>query len=102
MIKGDLMVTGCKTDWLRELLEELLSESNTFMEFLAKIEEIVPVFETDMHTRQQLLDLSKFKEFHELDEINQIQARIRKVRKSHCHVFLGGPDPDQAPLRAFS
>ena len=39
MIKADLVVTGCKTDWLRELLEDLLSESNTFVEFLSKIEE---------------------------------------------------------------
>ena len=38
-----------------------------------------PVFETDMHIRQQLLDLSKFKEFPKLDGINQIEARIRKL-----------------------
>ena len=77
MIKADLVVTGCKTDWLRELLVDLLSESNTFVEFLSKIEETFPVFETDMHIRQQLLDLSKFKEFPKLDEINQMEARIR-------------------------
>ena len=79
MIKADLVVTGCKTYWLRELLEDLLSESNTFVEFLSKIEETFPVFETDMHIRQQLLDLSKFKEFPKLDEINQMEARIRKL-----------------------
>ena len=73
------MVTGCKTDWLRELLEDLLSESNTAVEFLSKIEETFPVFETDMHIRQQLLDLSKFKEFPKLDEINQMEARVRKL-----------------------
>ena len=60
MIKADLVVTGCKTDWLCELLEYLLSESNTFVEFFSKIEETFPVFETDMHIRDQLLDLSKF------------------------------------------
>ena len=79
MIKADLVVTWCKTDWLRELLEDLLSESNTFLEFLSKIEETFPVFETDMHIRQQLLDLSTFKEFPTLDEINQMEARIRKL-----------------------
>ena len=79
MIKANLVVTGCETNWLRELLEDLLSESNTFVEFLSKIEETFPVFETDMHIRQQLLDLSKFKEFPKLDEINQMEARIRKL-----------------------
>ena len=79
MIKANLVVTGCKTDWLRELLEDLSSESNTFLEFLAKIEETFPVCETDMHIRQQLLDLSTFKEFPKLDEINQMEARIRKL-----------------------
>ena len=38
MIKADLVVTRCKTDWLRELPEDLLSEYNTFVEFLAKID----------------------------------------------------------------
>ena len=85
MIKSDLVVTGCKTDWLRELLEDLLSESNTFVEILAKIAETFPVFETDMHIRQQLLDLSKFKEFPKVDEINQMEARIRRlVAKLTC------------------
>ena len=79
MIKADLVVTGCKTDWLRELLEDLLSESNTFVEFLSKIEETFAVLETDMHIRQQLLDLSKFKKVPKLDEINQREARIRKL-----------------------
>ena len=79
MIKADLVVTGCKTDWLRELLEDVLSESNTFVKFLAKIEETFPVFETDMHIRQQLLDLSNFMEFPKLDEINQMGARIREL-----------------------
>ena len=79
MIKAVLVVTGCKTDWLRELLEDLSSESNTFVEFLAKIEETLPVLETDMHVRQQLLDLSKFKEIPKLDEINQMEARIRRL-----------------------
>ena len=79
MIKADLVVTGCKTDWLRELLKDLLSESNTFVEFLSKIEETFPVLETDMHFHQQLLDLSKFKEFPKLDEINQMEARIRNL-----------------------
>ena len=79
MIKADLVVTGCKTDWLRELLEDLLSESNTFVEFLSKIEETFPVFESDMHIRQQLSDPSKFKEFPKLDEINQMEARTRKL-----------------------
>ena len=37
MIKADLVLTGCKTDWLRELVADLLSESDTFVEFLAKI-----------------------------------------------------------------
>ena len=32
-----------------------------------------------MHIRQQLLDLSKFEEFPKLDEINQMEARIRKL-----------------------
>ena len=81
MIKTDLVVTGCKTDWLRELLEDLLSKSNTFVKFLAKIEETFPVFETDMHIRQQLLDLSKCKEFPKLGEISQMEARIRKLAK---------------------
>ena len=76
MIKADLVVTGRKTDWLRELRGDLLSESNTFVEFLAKIEETFPVFETDMHIRQQTLDHSKFKEFPKLDGINQMEARI--------------------------
>ena len=79
MIKADLVVTGCKTDWLRDLLEDLLSDSSTFVEFLARIEETSPVFETDMHIRQQLLDLSKFKEFPKLGEINQMEARITKL-----------------------
>ena len=79
MIKADLVVTGCKTDWLRELLEDLLSESNTFVEFLSRIEQTFPVLETDMHIRQQLLDLSKFKEVLKLDEINQMEAMIRKL-----------------------
>ena len=79
MIKADLVVTGCKTDWLRELLEDLLSESNTFVEFFSKIGETFPVFETEMHVRQQLLDLSKFKEFPKLDEINQMEAGIIKL-----------------------
>ena len=88
MIKADLVVTGCKADWLRQLLEDLLSESNTFVEFLSKIEETFPVFETDMHIRQQLLDLSKFKEFPKLDEINQMEARIRKlVARLTCGYF---------------
>ena len=51
MNKAELGVTGCMTDWLRELLEDLISETNTFMEFLAKIKETFPVFETDMHIR---------------------------------------------------
>ena len=71
MIKADLVVTGCKKDWLRELLEDLLSECNTFVLFLAKIEQTFPVFDTDMQIWKQLLDLSKFKGFPELDEINQ-------------------------------
>ena len=78
MIKADLMVTGCKTDWLLELLADLFSESNTFVEFLAKFEETFPVFPTDMHIGQQLLDLSKLKGSFKLDEINQMEARIRK------------------------
>ena len=79
MIKADLVVTECRTDWLRELLEDLLSQSNTFVEFLAEIGETFPVFETDMHIRQQLLDLSKFKEFPKLEEINQMEARDSKL-----------------------
>ena len=79
MIKADLVVTGCKTHWLRELLEDLSAQTNTFVEFLAKIEETFPVFETDMYICQQLLDLSKFKEFPKLDRINQMEARIRKL-----------------------
>ena len=83
MIKDDQsdqsVVTGCKTDWLRELLEDPLSESNTFVEFRSKIEETFPVSETDMHIRQQLIDLSKFKEVPKLDEINQMEARMRKL-----------------------
>ena len=55
----------------------LLSEANTFVEFLVTIKETSPVLETDMHIRQQLLDLSKFKEFPKLDEINQMEAIIR-------------------------
>ena len=26
----------------------------------------------------------------------------RRVRRSHCHVFLGGLDPGQAPLKTLS
>ena len=82
MIKADLVVTGCKTDWLRALLEDLLSEPATFVVFLAKIEETFPVFETDMHIREHLLDLSNFKEFPKLDEIKQMEARIMKLLAS--------------------
>ena len=27
--------------------------------------------------------------------------RVTKVRKGHCHVFLGGLDPGQAPLKTL-
>ena len=66
-------------DWLRELLEDLLSVSNTFVEFLSKIDQTLSVFKTDVHIRQQLLDLFKFKEYPKPDEINQMEARITKV-----------------------
>ena len=79
MIKADLLVTTCKTDWLRELLEDLLSEINTFVEYLAKVEKTFLVLGTDMHIHQQLLDLSNFKEFPKLDERNQMEARIRML-----------------------
>ena len=95
MIKADLVVTECKTDWLRELLEDLLSESNTFVEFLSKIEETFPVFETDMHIRQQLLDLSKFKEVPKLDEINQMEAIIREL---HARLTCGYSEYDKLNL----
>ena len=55
LIKADLVLTGCKTDWLRKLLEDLLTESATLVEFIATIEETFPVFETDMPIYQQLL-----------------------------------------------
>ena len=79
MRKADLGVTGCMTDWLHEMLEDLLSDNNTFVKFLAKIEETFPVFKTDMHIREHLLDLSKFKEFLKLDEVSEMEARIRKL-----------------------
>ena len=28
-------------------------------------------------------------------------SRVTEVRKRHCHVFLGGPDPGQAPLKTL-
>ena len=95
MIKADLVMTGCKTDWLRELLEDLLSESNTFADFLAKIEETFPVFETDMHIRQQPVDLSKLEEFPKLDGINQMEARIRRLV---ARLTCGYPEYDKLIL----
>ena len=45
MIEANFVVTGCKTDWLRELLEDLVTKFSTSVEYLAKIEETFPVLE---------------------------------------------------------
>ena len=61
-----------KTDRLRLLLEYLSTESSTIVEFLAKIAEKFPVVETDMQIWYQLLDVSTFKEFPKLEEMNEM------------------------------
>ena len=35
------------------------------------------------------------------EEHRRVWERIEEVRKSHCHVFLGGLDPGQAPLKTL-
>ena len=34
-------------------------------------------------------------------QVQESFAKMTEVRKSHCHVFLGGLDPGQAPLKPF-
>ena len=79
MMKVDLLMAGGKTDWLRELLENLLTESNTFFKLFTNIQETFLVFEADMHIRQQLCSLPDVQELPELEKINEIEARIRKL-----------------------
>ena len=53
------------------------TDSPNLLEFLAQIEETFTVFETDMHIGPQLLDVSKLNRFLKLDQIKQMEARIR-------------------------
>ena len=48
-----------------------------------------------------LLNWNKYHVQLPKDEGGVFCRQFGSVRKSHCHVFLGGPDPGQAPLKTL-
>ena len=51
MTCADLIVTGCKNEWLRGVVDDMLTTSESWVHFLKQLESAFPHFETDASAR---------------------------------------------------
>ena len=62
MTRADLIVTGCKNEWLRGVVDDILTTSESWVHFLKQVESAFPHFETDESIRGALEKVQKLKE----------------------------------------
>ena len=86
--KCSLLKRSCKREFLQKQVRQIAKTCSTWAEVLQRLENTFLVYETDLSVRTQIEELPMLLE-------------LPSVRKPHCHVFLGGLDPGQAPLKTL-
>ena len=62
MTRADLIVTGCKNEWLRGVVDDILTTWESWVHFVKQLESALPHFETDASIRGALENMQKLKE----------------------------------------
>ena len=79
MARADLIVTGCKNDWLRGVVDDILTTSESWEEFLRQLEFAFPHFETDASIRGALEKVQKLKELPTPAEGRQLLQKLKSL-----------------------
>ena len=59
MTRADMIVTGCKNEWLQGVVDDILTTSESWVHFLKQLQSAFPHFETDASIRGALERVQK-------------------------------------------
>ena len=77
MARADLIVTGCKNEWLRGVVDDILTTSETWVHLLKQLESAFPHFQTDASIRGALEKVQKLKELPTPADVRQLQQKLK-------------------------
>ena len=79
MTRADLIVTGCKNEWLRGVVDDILATSESWVHFLKQVESAFPHFETDASIRGALEKVQKLKELPTPADVRQLLQKLKSL-----------------------
>ena len=79
MTRADLIVTGCKNEWLRGVVDDILTTSESWVHFLKQLESAVPHFETAASIRGALEKVQKLKELPTPVDVRQLLQKLKSL-----------------------
>ena len=79
MTRADLIVTGCKNEWLQGVVEDILTTSDSWVHFLKHLESAFLHFETDACIRGALEKLQKLKELPTPAAVRQLLQKLKSL-----------------------
>ena len=79
MTRADLIVTGCKNEWLRGVVDDILTTSESWVHFLKQLESAFPHFETDASIRGALEKVQKLKELPTPADVLQLLQKLKSL-----------------------
>ena len=79
MTRADLIVTGCKNEWLRGVVDDILTTSESWVHFLKQVESAFPHFETDASIRGALEKVQKLKEIPTPADVRQLLQKLKSL-----------------------
>ena len=79
MTRADLIVTGCKNEWLRGVVDDILTTSESWVHFLKQLESAFPHFETNASIREALEKVQKLKELPTPADVRQLLQKLKSL-----------------------
>ena len=70
---------GCKNEWLRGVVDDILTTSESWVHFLKQLESAFPHFETDASIRGALEKVQKLKELPTPADVRQLLQKLKSL-----------------------
>ena len=77
LTRADLIVTGCKNEWLRGVVDDILTTSESWVHFLKQLESAFPHFETNASILGALEKVQKLKELPTPADVRQLLQKLK-------------------------
>ena len=77
--RADLIVTGCKKEWLHGVVEDILTTSESWVHFLEQLDSDFPHFETNAPICGALQKVQKLKELPSPADVRQLLHKLQSL-----------------------